>query len=106
MKLFLSLLFLPVSIVLAAGDEPVDFGRDILPILSDNCYQCHGPDPKNGRKGELRLDDESDGDYEDENDDKELTKEQDRDRKKKRHTDKNIKILEERGIIKKNGDIG
>lgn len=52
------------------------------------------------------LDDESDGDYEDENDDKELTKEQDRDRKKKGHTDKNIKILVERGIIKKNGDIG
>jgi hypothetical protein len=32
------------------------FSRDILPILSDNCYQCHGPDPKEGRKGGLRLD--------------------------------------------------
>src|SRR5437899_3250740 len=33
----------------------ISFNRDIRPILSDNCYSCHGPD-KNRRKGKLRLD--------------------------------------------------
>ncbi|MDP6892364.1 MAG: PSD1 and planctomycete cytochrome C domain-containing protein [Verrucomicrobiota bacterium] len=36
------------------------FSRDVLPILSDKCFHCHGPDSKKARKGNLRLDDEDD----------------------------------------------
>ena len=40
---------------MVAAAERVDYDRQILPILSDNCYKCHGPD-EGARKAHLRLD--------------------------------------------------
>jgi hypothetical protein len=37
------------------ADDPVQFNRDVLPILAENCCACHGPD-KATREAELRLD--------------------------------------------------
>jgi hypothetical protein len=42
----------------AAATEPLSYNRDILPILSNNCFACHGPDAP-ARKAGLRLDQES-----------------------------------------------
>lgn len=44
------------SIISTAGsDDEIQFNRDIRTILSDACFQCHGPDDKE-RKGGFRLD--------------------------------------------------
>jgi len=37
-----------------SAEEKVDFAREVLPILSNKCFACHGPDTKKGK--DLRLD--------------------------------------------------
>src|SRR5688500_7469613 len=54
-----SLMVLALLAGTAAAAQPqpakLDFNRDVQPILSENCYFCHGTD-KNQRKAGLRLD--------------------------------------------------
>jgi hypothetical protein len=56
----LAMLGLAPSFAIADDGEPakLDYAQDVRPILSDNCFACHGPDEKQ-RKAGLRLDVES-----------------------------------------------
>jgi hypothetical protein len=54
LSLFVWLLCTSVAAA-APSEEGVNFSKDILPILSNTCYQCHGPDEA-ARKSDLRLD--------------------------------------------------
>ena len=46
----LFILIFTTSLIQAKGP---DFAREVLPILSDKCFACHGPDAK---KKDIRLD--------------------------------------------------
>ena len=47
------------ALVALAPGEPVQFSKDVRPILADKCFACHGPDAS-ARKANLRLDTEAD----------------------------------------------
>jgi len=48
--------FAPAAAFAAAPAAKLEFNRDVRPILSENCFHCHGQDA-NHREGRLRLDD-------------------------------------------------
>lgn len=59
-----SLVLLSLSLSLSGCGEPdaagpdaaLSFNWDVRPIISDNCFACHGPDAEGGQKAGLRLD--------------------------------------------------
>ncbi len=53
-RLFALLLLLPSLTQAASAPPRVNYGRDVRPILSENCFYCHGQDA-NKRKAKLQL---------------------------------------------------
>ena len=47
-----------VALVSSVRCADIDFNRDVRPILSENCFACHGPDGDH-READLRFDEES-----------------------------------------------
>ncbi|QDT97157.1 PSD1 and planctomycete cytochrome C domain-containing protein [Gimesia aquarii] len=54
-KLFLIASLATFITSVAAAEEKIEFNRDVLPILSNHCFICHGPDSATRESG-LRLD--------------------------------------------------
>jgi len=55
LPVLLAVLGITLPVASSAAERPLDFNRDIRPLLSDRCFACHGPDDKE-RKAGLRLD--------------------------------------------------
>ena len=53
--MLISVAAISVTTLCRADIGKIEFNRDIRPILSENCFACHGPD-RNQRRANLRLD--------------------------------------------------
>ena len=53
-SVLLHLVLFPTFLLFGEEKAEIDFAREVLPILSDKCYACHGPDTK--KKDLVRLD--------------------------------------------------
>ena len=55
LNIFLTTIMLAFgSSAVASEEKRVDFAKEILPLLSDKCFVCHGPDTR--KKNLVRLD--------------------------------------------------